>query len=477
MKVLQVNRFFSNRGGAETVFFKTIGLLERSGHEVVTFSMRDPDNLPSPYSDYFVEQVDLRGNRRLAGNLQPARWLAASRALYSREARRKIEALIEATKPDVAHLHSIYHQLSPSIFGALRRHRIPTVLTLHDYKLVCPSSLMFANGSICERCRGGKFYHAVLQGCVHGSHLKGAFCATESYLHTALGLYKKGVDIYVAPSQFMKGQMAKFGLDAERIVHVPNPLDIEGYKPSDSHEGYFVYTGRLEPAKGVATLLRAVAASTKARSVELRVAGDGEQRAELEAFCRAEGLSNVKFLGWLPQEELASLLRRALFAVVPSQWYEVFSLATLEAQAFGKTVIAARIGGIPELVTDGDDGLLFEPGDVEGLSGKIETLLSDPDRAVEMGRRARQRAEKASDPAQQYRQLMAVYDRAMRMRGKSSSESATVEVGIPGTHLSNRHGSTAAASATAPPSGDGQDRGGASHEGRDTRGRVRHTPS
>jgi glycosyltransferase involved in cell wall biosynthesis len=415
--VLQINRFFSPRGGSETVMFQTIKLLEDHGHSVIPFSMDDAANRPSSYSSFFVRNVVLEpGNGSALADLSPTRWPLAGRGLYSRDAEHCLEALVRAARPDVAHLHSIYHQLSPSILPPLRRHNVATVLTLHDYKLVCPSSILFANGRICERCKGHRYHNAVIQGCVHDSRWKSVFCATESALHDSLGLYRKNIDIYISPSRFLKEKMVEFGMDGDRIVHVPNPLTVADYNPGEATGDYFIFSGRLENVKGVESLLEAVAGSEIASRFELRIAGDGRRREALERYCRENGLANVRFLGWLPQEELAELHRGALFAVVPSIWYEVFSLAVLEAQAYGKAAIGANVGAIPELIENGRTGLLFEPGSVAQLRSKIEQLLSNPEQASEMGRAARATVEREWAPERQYGRLLAVYEQALEAR-------------------------------------------------------------
>jgi glycosyltransferase involved in cell wall biosynthesis len=340
----------------------------------------------------------------------------AGRALYSRDAEQCMEAIVRAARPDVAHLHSIYHQLSPSILQPLRRHDVATVLTLHDYKLVCPSSILFANGKLCERCKGHQYHNAVIQGCVHDSRLKSAFCATESALHDALGSYRKNVDMYISPSRFLKEKMAELGMDGDRIVHVPNPLIVADYAPGDASGDYFLFSGRLEEVKGVETLLDAMAGSEIASHFELRIAGEGRRRKALESYCREKGLANVRFLGWLPQDELAELHRGALFVVVPSIWYENSPLSVLEAHAYGTAVIGADIGGIPELIARGRTGLLFEAGNAAELQCRLEELLTNPERAVEMGRAGRDVVEQTCAPERQYTQLMAVYDRAIERR-------------------------------------------------------------
>jgi glycosyltransferase involved in cell wall biosynthesis len=397
--------------------FQTIKLLEERGHSVVPFSMDEPGNRRSDYSSFFVRNVVMEpSDASPLAQFSPLRWPLAGRGLYSRDAEHCLEALVRASRPDVAHLHSIYHQLSPSVLPPLRRNGVATVLTLHDYKLVCPSSIMFANGKVCERCKGHRYHNAVVQGCVHDSRWKSVFCATESALHDTLGLYRKNIDIYISPSRFLKQKMTEFGMDGDRIVHVPNPLTVADYEPGEAAGDYFIFSGRLETVKGVETLLEAIAGSELASRFELRIAGEGRRREALERFCRDNGLTHVRFLGWLPQDELAELHRGALFAVVPSIWYEVFSLAVLEAQAHGKAVIGANIGAIPELIEDGRTGLLFEAGSAAELRARIEQLLSRPEQARAMGRAARELVVRDWTPDRQYEALMSVYDRALESR-------------------------------------------------------------
>jgi len=405
MRVLQVNKFLYRLGGSETVLFETTDLLRRHGHEVSFFGMEDKRNVVAAPPGQLASNVDLsEGGKHGITQLS-----AAARIFYSREAEKKLDALIEAWRPDVAHLHNIYHQLSPSILRALRRRGVPAVMTLHDYKLICPSYNLYSHGGVCERCKGHRYYNAVLQGCVKGSRLNGAICATEAYAHHRSGAYD-GIARLIAPSRFMRDKMIEFGQDAARIDYLPNFLDLDAYTPRYTPGRYVAYAGRLERVKGVETLVRALGGS----QLEVRIAGDGEMREQLEQQCARQRFDNVRFLGRLESNGLAATLQDAMFVVVPSEWYENAPMSVLEAYAYGKPVIGARIGGIPELIEDGSTGLLFEPGDAAGLRAKVERLLANPALVEEMGRNARPFVERNFGPQQHYERLMAIYARVQK---------------------------------------------------------------
>jgi glycosyltransferase involved in cell wall biosynthesis len=411
VRVLQINKFLYPAGGTETAMFQTADLLRRHGHEVSFFGMQDDRNTAGAPGEYLVSNVDYSGSTAAHGAARFKRWLSAGRILHSQEAARKLEALITEARPDVAHLHNIYHQLSPSILGVLRRHAVPAVLTLHDYKLICPNYMLHTHDAVCERCKGHRYYQAVLQGCVKGSRLNGVICATEAYTNGLTHVYENSIDTFIAPSRFMQRKMAEFGAGAGRIAYIPNFIDVAAFEPRYEAQPYFVFVGRLERVKGVSTLLRAVAASQIASRFELRIAGDGAVRQELERQDATDGRSNVRFLGRLSRDALRDLLQNAMFVVVPSEWYENAPMSVLEAYAYGKPVIGARIGGIPELIEHGETGLLFEPGNTQALQQAIDDMLTHPGLAQQMGRNARRLVEDAFGPQLHYERLMALYTR------------------------------------------------------------------
>lgn len=406
------------RGGAERCFFELSELLRNHGHEVAAFSMHDERNLPSPYSEHFISHIDFP--TELAKGKLSSYGKVASRVLYSREASKKIETLIEEFQPDIAHIHGIAHETSPSILPVLKQHGIPVVQTLHDYKLLCPNTGFTANGDVCERCKNGKYYNAVLQRCKRGSFGGSLLASVEAYVHSWLKIYEKNVDCFICPSRFLQNKLSEFGLDVTS-VNIPNFVDVESFTPRYEPDNYMLFCGRLTGLKGIQTLIDAYQQlpETVRGSCELRIAGSGELEAELRQQTVDLGLETITFLGHQDAKSLQGLMSSAQFVVVPSIGYENYSMTVLEAFASGTPVIGSRIGGIPEQVIDGVTGLLFEPGDASDLQQCMASLLSEPTRAVEMGKNARQRVEEINDAEAHYLATMNVYQRYTEQKIKA----------------------------------------------------------
>jgi glycosyltransferase involved in cell wall biosynthesis len=365
-RLLAINNYFYRRGGAESVFLDHIDLFVAAGWDVVPFAMRHPANLPSAWSDYFVAELEYAG---LGGPITKAR--QAAKVVFSLEARRKIRALIGRAPPTVAHAHNVYHHISPSIFGALKAEGVPLVMTAHDLKLACPAYKMLSQGRVCERCHGGRIHNVLLHRCVKESAVVSGLVFLETLVHRSFGLYRDTIDRLVAPSRFYRDKLVEWGWDAGRIAYIPNCIDAAQY-PLAQHEGdYFVYAGRLAPEKGLTTLVRAAALSRQ----RLVLAGSGPEEPALRKLARDLG-ADVAFTGHLDKPALKRLIGEARALVLPSEWYENAPVSILEAYALGRPVIGTRIGGIPELVADGETGILVEPGNAALLAEALATLAS-----------------------------------------------------------------------------------------------------
>lgn len=406
MKILCVNKYFFVKGGAETVFFETSKLLEKKGHKIIYFAMKHPLNISSIYDKYFVSNIDYEKGGFL-NNLK-----AACNLIYSIEAKRKMEILIKEEKPDIAHLHNIYHQLSPSILYALKKNKIPVVLTLHDYKSVCASYLMFHGGKICEACKNGMYYNCFLKGCVKNSRAKSLLNTIEMYFHhNILHIYDL-VDIFISPSIFVKNKLKEMGFRG-RVVHVPNFLNIEEYIPRFDHEeNSIIYFGRLSEEKGLTVLIEAI----KGLSINLKIIGEGPVREKLRNKVENENIANVKIFGYKTGDDLKNEIRKSMFVVLPSEVYENNPRTLIEGFALGKPAIGARIGGIPELIKDNETGLMFESGGAADLRSKIKYLSDNHAKIIEMGRNARKFVEQELNPGKYYEKLMEIYNTALEKR-------------------------------------------------------------
>jgi glycosyltransferase involved in cell wall biosynthesis len=407
VKVLIANNFYYLRGGACTYMFALTNLLEAKGHQIAPFAMHHPKNFNSSYSKYFVSYIDYVESLRdfsLTTGLK-----AASRAVYSREAKKKMEGLISDFEPDIAHLQNIHNHLTPSILYPLKENNIPVIWTLHDYKLICPNTSFLRDGKICERCKKMRFYNAPITKCKKGSIMASLLACTESYIHQLLRI-QKYVDVFVAPSSFLKNKMIEYGFDENRIVAMPNFISQDEDSSSADVGDYIMYSGRLSPEKGVDLLIEA---ARGIRGAHFIIAGDGPQREELERKAADVTSSRIDFVGHQPQEKIRKLTRAARFAVLPSKWYENCPYAILETFSLGKPVIGARIGGIPELINDGTNGLLFELDNVADLIEKIQCLLKDDSLVEGMGNKAREKANTEYSPDAYYENIMSVYKLAL----------------------------------------------------------------
>jgi glycosyltransferase involved in cell wall biosynthesis len=409
MKVLLANKFFYRKGGAEAVMLMERQALQSAGVEVVEFSMRDERNMASPYSGSFVSPKVYDAAAPGVGR----RLRAGLTLIHSPEAVRRIGELIDATAPDIVHCHNVYHQLTPSIIGAAKRRALPVILTLHDYKPICPVYTRLRRGRPCSDCAKNAFFNVLKHRCAGGSLTRSALLYVEARVQQLLSNYEK-LDAVVAPSRFMRDSVTMARFPAERVHLVRNGVDTRSIRPAHEDEGYALYLGRLAPEKGVETLLEAHA--KVADAVPLYVAGTGPLETELK-----RRYPRAAFLGHLSGTALDETIRRAGFIVVPSEWYENCPISVLEAMAYGKAVIASEIGGIPELVLHGETGLMFPPGARDALAACLSTLGKDQGLRRDYGVAGRRRAEHLFSLEQHFAALLGVYRTVLTAASTSPS--------------------------------------------------------
>lgn len=396
MKIIQAHKYYWHRDGASNYVLDWTRVLEERGHKVAPFAMQGNGNLPNPWSRYFISETDLRSPGHSPWYLAKA----AGRFFYSFEAKKKFAELCEIFKPDLLHVHNLYHHLSQSPLDVAKTKNIPTVMTLHDYALLSSN------------------YNLSPYGTSYYPHcLPARMFARLSFLFERWrGAYERTVRCLIAPTQFVRDLFVEYGFPAERIRVIPYFVSpISSVRPPPvSGPAYFLYVGRLSPEKGIQVLLRALA--SLGPEFYLKIAGNGPQDKELKVLTeQLHLLDRVEFLDYRPLEEIRDLMSRALAVCVPSLWYEIFGLAALEAMAQGVPVLASRIGGLPEVV--GSGGWLIKPGDVEAWSEQMKYVASHPKEADKIGRRAAARASEFT-VERHYRAVIELYDRVVNQAFK-----------------------------------------------------------
>jgi glycosyltransferase involved in cell wall biosynthesis len=378
MRILYCNKYNFRFSGTEAYLFETMELMRSQGHEVALFSMADERGAATVYDQYFVPHTDFKHR---VGILDKCR--LAFRSIYSVDARQRIARIIEEFKPDVAHVRNIYHHLSPSILWELKTRGVPVIYHLNDFKLICPSYNLVSHGTACERCRDGKFWNVVHEGCYSGGPARSAMLAAEAYFHQWIATYEKCLDLILAPSQFARDKLIENGWNRTRIEVLSHfqscPLEKTTYP---GRSAPILYFGRLSAEKGVHDLLVAM---QKLGQVRLLIAGDGPERQHLETLARNLKLDNVTFVGHVTGRALETLIADSQFTIFPSRAYETFGKSILESYAQGRAVIASDLGSRRELVQHGVTGFLYRVGNIDDLARAISVLHDDPELSARMG--------------------------------------------------------------------------------------------
>ncbi|MGZ4959257.1 MAG: glycosyltransferase [Methylomonas sp.] len=387
MKILFVHNYYQHGGGEDNVMAAESRLLAERGHDVELWSVDNKDLSPG-----------LTGKIKTAFS---ANYSAVSRAVARDKLRR--------FKPDVVHVHNFFPQISPSIFDACRDERVPVVQTLHNYRLICPGAMLMRDGKICEQCINGSPYQASFYGCYRGSKLGSLVVANMVAWHRNQGTWQHKVSRFIALTEFAKNKFVEAGFPADKIAVKANFMrdpQFDSPRPKPATPAFALFVGRFSAEKGIHTLQKAWSAMDNA--VVLKMAGTGP----LEAFM--QGRHNIEALGRQSADEVGQLMRNAAFMILPSEWYEGFPLVLVEAFAHGLPVLASRLGSMADIIKDGENGLLFTPGDAEDLASKAKWLLQNPQQAKKLGENARRTFLAKYTAEQNYAQLMAIYKNAQQ---------------------------------------------------------------
>lgn len=407
MKSLNVNNFYYKRGGATKYFLSLEKILSEHEHSVIPFSTKNKNNLPSDYEQYFVSGYtsDSFGSLSLL-----RKGKAIIDGIYSLEARRNIEKLIIDTKPDIAHIHNIFYQISPSILHSLKKFRIPVVYSLHDYNIFCANAVLYTNETVCEKCLDKSFIHAIKNHCYKNSLLLSSYAAITNRIHRYLNIFRKHVDLFVVPTDIMKRKVIEWGLSEEKIRVVPNPFLFDDIQPSFSCGEHILFYGSLVKSKGIFTLLDAM---KNIHNAKLLIAGKDValEKKNVMDYINSNGLNNVELntkARW--DSGLKGIIDKSMFVVIPSEWLMPMEYTVYEAMAFGKPVVVSDMGGNKEMVRDHWNGVIFEAGNSEDLAAKMLHLINNKHFLKEYGLNSRRLIEEEYNSEIYYSKIIAVYE-------------------------------------------------------------------
>lgn len=380
MKILEINKFFYPKGGADKHFLDVVRLLEEKGHQVAVFSMENPLNLPSLWKKYFVSYVGYGKEDSLWEKLR-----GITRMFHSSSAKKNISRLLDNFHPDIVHIHNIYHQISPSILGEIKKRKIPIIMTVHDYNLVSPNYDLFFKDTDWQSLGNFRSVKFLLQKGFKDSYLKSLLAILEYWYLRVSRIYEKNVDLFLSPSLFLKKILVEEGMDEKKIIVIPHfykkdPLLQESERPEEG-DRYILHFGRLSKKKGVQDLIEI---SKRFNDLELHLAGTMEDDLDIDS-------PKIKYLGFLDQNRLREEIRNSLFVVSASKLPETFGLVALESLENGKPFVSLDSGAYSEIVRNGQDGYICR--DLDEFGEKIRFLSEKDITRKELSDNASQRSE------------------------------------------------------------------------------------
>jgi glycosyltransferase involved in cell wall biosynthesis len=371
MRVIEVIDIGWLAGGAERHAQLLRDALVERGHEVLVLATDKNAVGRDVFADIMVPAIVGGAARRLT------RYAFYGRA-YS-----VLRRTVRTFRPDVIHFHTV-GELSPSVL--LAAHGVPYIVTVHGPEDFTLALLPWQLPASDYKNHTYQWSDITLSGRLRYAYLR--FLQRPLYL-VAL----RHCAGFVAPSRFMARALTEEA-SPELIEQIYNGIDLPEQRPATAGRR-LLFVGRLEAVKGVDVLLRAFARIHHAHpDAELSIIGDGERRGDLEQLADDLGTTGaVRFYGWTGEAEVRSALADCTCLVIPSVWPENLPTVALEAIGVGRPIVASRVGGMPELIDEGQTGFLTKPYDVGELAGALDTLLTDPDLARRMGEAAHTRSD------------------------------------------------------------------------------------
>jgi len=393
MKILQVHNRYKLPGGEWTVVNQEQELLNEK-HKADLF---------------FVE------NSKEINSLSD-RFKLLFRTHYNKESKHRVKDFLAGKNYDVMHVHNFFPILSPSIFDAAREQGVPSVMSLHNFRLIHPNGLLFYNGKSDLRSVKGSAYRCVPDGVYRNSMLQTAVVAHMIEYHRKKQTWRRVPSAFIALSEFSKDLFIEGGLPEDRIFIKPNfikdPIqNNDTLSLNQEKKNEFLYVGRISDEKGVEQIVECwLRFKPDSRLV---IAGDGPMKKQLES--KSKGADNIEWLGQISRDDILERLSTAKVLLFPTKCYEGQPLILLEAMSVGCPVITSRIGNPRNMIDDGETGFHYKPGDIDDLNRTCSIISDNPDHTLEMGKRARSVYLEKYTPQKNLSLLTEIYEKAAEL--------------------------------------------------------------
>lgn len=389
-RILQIHNFYQIPGGEDVVVRNEKRLLEEHGHQVFTY---------------------YRTNKELAERGKLSKLLLPFTAVFSLRTYREVKKLIKANQIDIVHVHNTLTMVSPSVFYAAFKCKVPVVQTLHNFRMLCPAGSFFRDNVICEECVKHGMRCAIKHKCYRNSKLQTFVSAAILQIHRLVGTYRRVNFICLTEFNRKKLLESLDGkrqiVDPKRVYIKPNFTFAEEVVPSDTQpdEEYFLFAGRVEALKGIDIAIKAF---ENLPDKKLYIAGTGPMMDEMQTYVKEHGLTNVKFLGYLQKEEMSEKFYHAKAVIMTSQCYEAFAMTIAEAYSYGVPVIAGRVGNMDGMVKNGVTGVKFTYDSSEDLAAKVREF--EQMNLTELKENAREFYQNRLRPEDNYQNLIEIYE-------------------------------------------------------------------
>lgn len=401
LRVLFVNDYHYDLGETEKYYFDVAELVKDNGNDVSFFSVDNPKNYETDCREIMVSQVKIDENTMQSK-------IKSLEKIYSKPNKDKILEAIRQIRPQIIHIYGFENQLTSSIIDAAKSKNIPVVYSAHNLKAFCPADKMTYKGKKCDECKYGSYIECTRRKCIDQSDIKSGFETLKGMTNRLKKVYEK-MDYIIVTSEFMKNMFLESGIQNNNIEVIPVFVDVDKYEKVKPTTGqYGLYVGELKKEQGILELLKAF---NGIENGKLYIAGDGPLKEKIKKYIIKNKLQDkIKIVGNLNDEILIKLLKDCRFLVYPTLRYESCPKHIVEALVMGKAIIAPEIGGIPELIRDGKNGLLYEYRDIIGLTDSMIKLYEDVELAEILGQNSREIAKETFTKTMYYKKIKGIYN-------------------------------------------------------------------